>query len=102
MRPSKIPRDAKAALVTPGRAHGTYEIKKLLEIPIDIWREVTRHSLHRQHDGGIATFTSNSKGGYSVTRPANIPRDAYAALVKPGRAHGTHGIKKLLEIPIDI
>ena len=58
--------------------------------------------LYRQHDGKTKTFTSKSKGGYYVTRPAKIPRDAKAALVKPGRAHGTHEIKKLLEIPIDI
>ena len=40
-KPSTIPRDATAALVTPGRAYGTYAINKLLEIPIDIWRKVT-------------------------------------------------------------
>ena len=40
-KPSTIPRDTKAALVTSGQAHGTHEIEKLLEVPIDIWREVT-------------------------------------------------------------
>ena len=40
-KPSTTPQNAKAALVTPGQAYGTYVLKKLLEVPIDIWREVT-------------------------------------------------------------
>ena len=39
--PSPIPRDAEAALVTPGHAYGTPEINKLLEVPIDILRDVS-------------------------------------------------------------
>ena len=37
----RFPRDGKAALIIRGRAHVTHEIKKLLKLPIDIWREVT-------------------------------------------------------------
>ena len=47
-KPSTIPRDATAALVTAGRAYGTYAINKLLEVPIDIWREVTNQGAIEQ------------------------------------------------------
>ena len=39
--PKQIRRDANMVLVRPGRVHGTHKITKHLEVPIDIWREVT-------------------------------------------------------------
>ena len=61
-----------------------------------------RDRLHRRHAGKMETFAANRDNGYSVAKPSTIPEDANAALVKPGQAHGTHEITKLLEVPIDI
>ena len=40
-RSRKIPRDAKAALVTIGQTHGTYKVTTHLEVPINVCRAVT-------------------------------------------------------------
>ena len=73
-----------------------------MEDTLEWYHSQLRDRLYRQHDGKVETFAPNQDGGYYVTKLSMTPRDVKAALITPGRAHGTHDIKKQLDVPIDI
>ena len=62
----------------------------------------SRERLYRRHNNEVEAFSLTDRGGFRITRPSTIPWDARAAVVKPGHKHGTHKIKTLVAIPIDV
>ena len=95
--PKPLPADARQVPVRKD-SEGYWYVEDSLEW----YYPQAQDRLYRRHTGEGETFAMNRDGEYSVTKPSTIPRDATAALVTKGQAHGTHEIKKLSEVPIDI